>query len=184
MKTCFWVAGGFALLIVMASAPAATAHKGKLPPDALTLVRQASALLAQSPGMSGEVKERLQAALQSKRPEGVDRQKVAAAIARLDRRDVPGARRLLLAAVSPPGMPMPPQGMSPTVPAPSAPSKAQTSAAQPPAPQSMETAMRMSEPLRARFGGTSGEVMLLVVAGVLVAAGLLSLWAGREGASA
>lgn len=38
-------------ILVGVGAAAVQAHKGKLPQDALTLVRQASALLAQNPGM-------------------------------------------------------------------------------------------------------------------------------------
>src|SRR3990172_3292911 len=106
-----WVAAGIlAAGLVGLAAGGALAHKGKLPEDALTLVRQAAALLAQNPGMTGEVRERLQAALKSKKPAGVHLDQVAEALRALEKRDVAGARRLLLAAIMPAGMPMPPAG--------------------------------------------------------------------------
>ena len=173
------------VLTVAAAATGALAHKGKLPPDALTLVQQATALLAQNAGMTGEAKERLQAALRSKQPERVDLQKVAAALPLLDRKDIPGARRLLISAITPAGMPKPPQDVRRTPASSTMPSTGARPepSEQPSAPMlSMETAMRMTEPLRVRFGSTRTEVALLAVAVVLIAAGFLSLWAGREAA--
>ena len=172
-KHALW-AGGIVLVLVAGIAPGARAHKGKLPEDALTLVQQSSALLAQNPGMSGEVKERLRAALQSKRPQGVDLKSVSAALQALDRKDTVGARRLLLAAITPAGAPKPPQGVA--SPAPVSPMAPMTppAVAQPAAP-SMETAMKMAEPLRTRFSGTGAEYGILGAAILLVGLGLVSL---------
>lgn len=179
-KRALW-AGGLALVLIAGVATSAPAHKGKLPEDAKTLVQQASALLAQNPGMAGEVKERLRAALQSKKPEGVDLQAVSAGLKALDNNDTAGARRLLLAAIMPAGMPMPPQGVRRPAPAPSGPPSAPPapSAAAPP---SMETAMKMAEPLRTRFSGTPAEYGLLAAAVVLAGVGLLSLRGKAEAA--
>jgi len=163
-------------MLVTGSVAGAHAHKETLPEDALTLVQQASALLAQNPGMTGEVRERLQAALQSKRPEGVDLEKVAAALEALGRNDRAGARRLLVAATAPPRTPKPPQGVR--RPASAAAGGAVTPAprtAASPAPPSVETAMKMAEPLRTRFSGTPAEYGLLVVAAVLISLGVLTL---------
>src|SRR4030067_3019779 len=92
--------GAMRVLIVLITAAllgllpgAVLAHKGKLPDDALTLVRQASALLAQNPGMTGEVRERLEAALKSKKTEGVRLELVADALQALKQNDPPVARR-------------------------------------------------------------------------------------------
>lgn len=181
-KHALW-AGGIILVLVAGIAPWARAHKGKLPEDALTLVQQSAALLAQNPGMGGEVKERLRAALQSKRPQGVDLKSVSAALQALDRKDTVGARRLLLAAITPTGMPKPPQGI-PRSSASAGPSAAPPvpAAAAPSAPLSMETAMKMAEPLRTRFSGTSGEYGVLIAAVALVTLGLVSLRGKTEGA--
>lgn len=166
-----------AVLLIAGFATGALAHKGKLPDDALTLVQQASALLAQNPGMSGEVKERLRAALQSKRPQGVDLKAVSAAVQALDSKDTAGARRLLTAAIMPAGMPVPPQGVrrpTPASPAPSTAAALPESPAQP-APPSVETAMKMAEPLRVRFAGSATEYALLVAAAVFIGLGGLTL---------
>src|SRR3972149_4954735 len=101
-----WVAAGIlAAGLVGLPAGGGLAPKGQLAGGALTLVRQASALLAQNPGMTGEVRERLQAALNSKKPAGVHLDQVAEAIRVLDKKDGGTARRLLLAAIMPAGMP-------------------------------------------------------------------------------
>jgi len=158
-----------AAALALIPAGEALAHKRKLPEDALTLVRQAAALLAQNPGMTGEVRERLQAALKSRKPEGVRLEQVAEALRALDRRDMAAARRLLAAATMPAGMPMPPPG-----PVGSAPAGEQQ------APPSVEAAMQMSEPLRARFGGSTVEILLLAAGIGLAGLGLFLLRPGRE----
>jgi len=168
----------------------ALAHKGKLPEDALTLVRQASALLAQNPGMTGEVRERLQAALKSKKPAGVHLDQVAEALRVLDKKDVGTARRLLLAAIMPAGMPMPPEGPRGTAPKavatpPSAaplPSPPPAGASgQPPVVQlSVEVAMKMAEPLQARFTGSKAENAILASGLALVGLGLFLLGRTRR----
>ncbi len=169
---------------------AAWAHKEKLPADALTLVRQASALLAQNPGMTGEVKERLEAALKSRKPQGVDLKQVAAALAALDKRDVATARRLLLTSIMPAGMPMPPQ----------APGRAAPQAAGPPPPRatvpasppaaaesapmgaqlSVEAAMTMAAPLQVRFAGSRAETSVLIMGLGFVGLGLFLLGRSRR----
>jgi len=162
----------------------ALAHKGKLPEDALTLVRQASGLLAQDPGMSGETKERLEAALESKRPQGVDLDKVREALTALDRKDIPGARQLLLAAITPAGMPLPPRDVARASPSPSPPPAAVpvpvAPTSMPAAGGSMMETMKMMEPLRSRFAGTPAELGLLAGAVVVIGLGLFSLRGGRE----
>ena len=146
----------------------ALAHKDKLPPDALSLVRQAAALLAQDPKMSGEAKERLEAALKSKDPLGVDLAKVRQALDALTARDIPRARRALAEATAPsasgPPSPQPSPGMVPgmgTAPAADAIAK-----------------MKMAEPLIARYEGTSAEVTTLLAGLVLVVAGVIMLRRG------
>ena len=167
----------------------ALAHKGKLPEDALTLVRQASALLAQNPGMTGEVRERLQAALKSKKPAGVHLDQVAEALRVLDKKDVGTARRLLMAAIMPAGMPMPPEGPGRTAPSaastpPSAaplPSPPAGASGQPPVVQlSVEVAMKMAEPLQARFTGSKAENAILASGLALVGLGLFLLGRTRR----
>lgn len=75
-KVCRWigVARTVAAVILLATVPVGTAlaHKDKLPSDALSLVRQAAALLAQDPKMQAEARERLEVALASKDVRGVD----------------------------------------------------------------------------------------------------------------
>jgi len=168
---------------------AVLAHKGKLPEDALTLVRQASALLAQNPGMTGEVRERLQAALKSKKPAGVHLDQVAEALRTLDKKDVGTARRLLLAAIMPAGMPMPPEGPGRTAPSAAAPPSAAplpspppaVASGQPPAVQlSVEVAMKMAEPLQARFTGSKAENAILAGGLALVGFGLFLLGRTRR----
>ncbi len=168
----------------------ALAHKGKLPEDALTLVRQAAALLAQNPGMTGEVRERLKAALKSKKPAGVHLDQVAEALRALDKKDIGTARRLLLAAIMPYGMPMPPEGPGRTAPraAASPPSAAPLPSpppagvsGQPPAVQlSVEVAIKMAEPLRVRFTGTKAENAVLAGGLGLVGFGLFLLGRTRR----
>ena len=169
---------------------AVLAHKGKLPEDALTLVRQASALLAQNPGMTGEVRERLQAALKSKKPAGVHLDQVAEALRVLDKKDIGTARRLLLAAIMPAGMPMPPEGPGRTAPsaAVTPPSAAPlpspppaVASGQPPGVQaSVEVAMKMAEPLQARFTGSKAENAILAGGLALVGFGLFLLGRTRR----
>ncbi len=167
----------------------ALAHKGKLPEDALTLVRQASALLAQNPGMTGEVRERLQAALKSKKPAGVHLDQVAEALRVLDKKDVGTARRLLMAAIMPAGMPMPPEGPGRTAPRAAAPPSAAplpspppaVASGQPPGVQlSVEVAMKMAEPLQARFTGSKAENAILAGGLALVGFGLFLLGRTRR----
>lgn len=186
-----------AAAVALIPAGAALAHKGKLPEDALTLVRQAAALLAQDPGMTREVRERLQAALKSRKPEGVHLERVAEALRALDRRDVAAARRLLAAAIMPAGMPMPPLGPDGSAALPAAQGRASPPPAaavpvplpvRPPAapvgeqqaPPSVEAAMQMSESLRARFGGSTVEIVLLAAGVGIIGLGLFFLRPGRE----
>ena len=170
-------------------AGAAVAHKGKLPEDALTLVRQASALLAQNPGMTGEVRERLQAALKSKKPAGVHLDQVAEALRVLDKKDVGTARRLLLAAIMPAGMPMPPESPGRTAPSAAAPPSAAPLPSSPPAVASgqppgvelsAEVAMKMAEPLQVRFTGSKAENGILAGGLALVGFGLFLLGRTRR----
>ncbi len=185
-----WVAGGIlAAGLVWVAAGGALAHKGKLPEDALTLVRQAAALLAQNPGMTGEVRERLQAALKSKKPAGVHLDQIAEALRALDKKDVGTARRLLLAAIMPAGMPMPPEGPGRSAPRAAAPSSAAplpspppaVASGQPPGVQvSVEVAMKMAEPLQARFTGSKAENAILASGLALVRFGLFLLGRTRR----
>ncbi len=185
-----WVAGGIlAAGLVGVAAGGALAHKGKLPEDALTLVRQAAALLAQNPGMTGEVRERLQAALKSKKPAGVHLDQIAEALRALDKKDVGTARRLLLAAIMPAGMPMPPEGPGRSAPRAAAPSSAAplpspppaVASGQPPGVQvSVEVAMKMAEPLQARFTGSKAENAILAGGLALVGFGLFLLGRTRR----
>lgn len=151
-----------AISITSAAAASVEAHEGKLPEDALTLVRQAAALLAQDPAMRGEVKERLRAALNSKRPEGVHLDQVKAALQALERNDSASARRLVASSMMPAGMIMSPQRPGGAA-APSVPSSSPAPAPAPaPRPQTVETMMAMAEPLRSDFTGSTAEVTLLV----------------------
>ncbi len=173
------IVGVTTTLLIALGAGGVFAHKEKLPADALTLVRQASALLAQNPGMTGEVRERLEAALKSKKPEGVHLDQVALALRALEKRDVATARRLLLAAIMPAGMPMPPEGprrpaARPTV------TPAAAAPAPPPGVQlSVDVAMRMTEPLRVRFTGSRAETSVLTTGLGLVGLGLFLLGRSR-----
>ncbi|MDQ7850205.1 MAG: hypothetical protein RB148_08025, partial [Armatimonadota bacterium] len=163
----------------------------------------------QNPGMTGEVRERLQAALKSRKPEGVRLEQVAEALRALERRDVATARRLLAMAIMPAGMPMPapgpggsvpprPQGRvglprtapglgSVPVPPPAAPESQQQASPVAPTgrqqaqPASVVAAMQMSEPLRARFGGSTVEILFLAAGIGLVGLGLFLLRPGKEG---
>ena len=156
---------------------AALAHKGKLPDDALTLVRQASALLAQNPGMTGEVRERLEAALKSKKTEGVRLELVVSALQALRQNSTTAARRFLMESTMAAGVPMPPEGVRGAAPRPAA----QVPVPPPPRAQpSADVAMRSAEPLRAAYTGSRGEVGLLASAVVLIVLGLASLVRRRE----
>ena len=175
------------VLLAVASSPA-WGHKGKLPSDALTLVRQAAGLLAQNPGMRGEARERLQAALRSNQTQGVHMDQVAQALQALERGDLSSARRLLIASIMPAGMAMPPSGPRratapagpPPAPSPSAllnPS-GQMAAGEmrpPVAPPSVETAMRTAEPLRPRFDSSPAEIVLLLVGALVAGTGVVTL---------
>ena len=176
-----WMTAGLVVAgLVGLSAGSALAHKGKLPEDALTLVRQAAALLAQNPAMTGEVRERLQLALKSRKPAGVHLDQVAEALRALDNKDIGAARRLLTAALMPAGMPMPPEG--PGRPA------AQAKVAPPPSPAgpppavqlSLETAMKMAAPLRVRFTGSRTETSVLATGLAFVGLGLFLLGRSRR----
>ena len=172
-----------AYLLAMAAGPV-PAHR--LPEDALTLVRQASAILAQSPAMTGEVSERLKAALKSKKPQGVRLDQVAEALRAIEKGDIAAARRLLMASIMPAGMPMPPEGTRrprPQAPgtAPSVPPPPTQPLAVPPSqPQSAGVAVKTAGPLRPRFAGSPPEIAILAAALALIGLGLTSLWRGRE----
>ncbi|MDR7451329.1 MAG: hypothetical protein QN141_05300 [Armatimonadota bacterium] len=176
-------AGVLTFLLVGGAATGATAHKGKLPEDALTLVRQASGLLAQNPAMTGEVKERLEAVLESKKTAGVNLGQVREALRALDRGDIAEARRLLIASIGPAGLVKPPEGPGRSV---SSPAPAATGAVSPPAPAvqppmppSADVAMKMAEPLRVRFARSPVEIALLAAALALIGLGATSLRRGR-----
>lgn len=173
--------------LVGLGASVAEAHKGKLPEDALTLVRQAAALLAQNPAMTGEVRERLELALKSRKPAGVHLDQVALALRALDRRETAGARRLLLASIMPAGMPMPPERPRLSVPQPAPPLVRRSPAPAPPPvtqqpspPPSVEVAMKMTEPLSVRFTGSPAEVLVAAAGLALMGLGLLLLWSSPE----
>ncbi len=160
----------------------ALAHKGKLPEDALTLVRQASALLAQNPGMTGEARERLELALRSTKTQGVNLDQVRAALAALDRADIAAARRLLVASIRAAGMPGPPAGVARTVPPPVPEPQGGRAPAVPgilTPPPPVDVAMKMAEPLRVGFTGSPAEGALLAVAFGLIGLGLTTLWRSR-----
>ena len=175
------VIAALGLVLAQGSADIALAHKGKLPPDALSLVRQAAALLAQDPKMQGEVKERLDAALKSADTRGVDLVKVKQARDALAAGDVPAARRALAEAI-PPGTPAPavpsvespPQPRVTPMPGPGAPPKQPS-----PTPDPMAE-MKMAEPLLVRFGGTSAEIGALMLGLALVVVGLVALRGERR----
>lgn len=175
-----WIFAGFlALGLVFTLAGGSLAHQEKLPPDALTLVRQASALLAQNPKMVGEARERLEAALKSKKPEGVNLSKVSEALQALEKMDILTARRLLAESTVAAGPPKPPE----------APRTAATRVPPPliqsaPMEQSAEVAMKLGEPLRSRFTGSAAEVAILLVGLASIVTGLVLLWRGQEGAQA
>lgn len=182
--TMKWVLTGFlsATLLVLTTG-SVTAHKGRLPEDALTLVRQASALLAQNPAMTGEVRERLEAALRSNKPQGVHLDQVEEALRALKQQDIARARRLLMASMMPAGMPMPlgsPRAASqmPVVPIPISPTVVRPPA-QPSDRSSVDVAMKMAAPLRPRFTGSTAEIAILGVALALIGLGLVSLWHRR-----
>ncbi len=168
------IAGILTTGLLVVATGAGLAHKGRLPEDALTLVRQASALLAQNPAMTGEVRERLEAALESRNPEGVRLDQVAEALRALDNSDIAATRRILMLSMMPAGKPMPPAG--PTHVPPSSPGRPPS----PSRPPSVDAAMKMAEPLRVRFTGSTAEIMILAAAVGLIGFGLLSLWRGRE----
>jgi|GEM_PF-3726649 len=174
------VVAGF---LVGIGATGALAHKGKLPEDALTLVRQASGLLAQNPGMSGEARERLEAALTSKKTAGVNLEQVREALAALEKRDIAAVRRLLLAAIAPTVVPQPSEGTKPPASTP-APVVGPIPSPAPPAPMpmsppQMELAMRMAEPLKVGFTRSTVETVLLAVSLALIGFGVAALWRSR-----
>lgn len=180
-----WLATGVTAAALLLAAGNVMAHKGRLPEDALTLVRQASALLAQNPSMTGEVRERLEAALKSRKPEGVRLDQVAEALHALENSDIAAARRILMLSMMPAGRPMPPAG--PTHVPPSSPGRPpspstpdRSPGVEPSGPPSVDAAMKMAEPLRVRFAGSTAEIMILAVAVGLIGFGLLSLWRGGE----
>jgi hypothetical protein len=159
-------------------------------PWLLALLLTPAPLLAQNPGMTGEVRERLQAALKSKKPAGVHLDQVTEALRALDKKDIGTARRLLLAAIMPAGMPMPPEGPGRTAPEAAAtpPSAAPLpspppagASGQPPVVQlSVDTAMKMTEPLQARFTGSKAERAILVSGLAFVGFGLFLLGRTRR----
>ncbi len=178
------IAGIMTLALLALATGAGLAHKGRLPEDALTLVRQASALLAQNPAMTGEVRERLEAALKSRKPRGVRLEQVAEALRALERQDIAAARRLLMISIMPDGMPVPLENpgaasQMPAVPSPVSPTPAPPRV-QHSKPSSVTAAMAMAESLRMRFTSSRAEVAILVLALVLVGLGLTSLWRTRE----
>ncbi len=162
------------MTIAGAVSAAAFAHEGKLPEDALTLVQQSAALLAQNPAMTDEVRERLQAALKSRKPQGVHLDQVTQALQALQRKDIGTARRLLLESIMPAGMPMPAQGPGPQTAAAAPPP------AQPSPPPSVDVAMKMTEPLQVRFGRSKAEDVVLALSLALIGFGLTTLRRGRE----
>jgi hypothetical protein len=173
-----------AILLVTVPAGTALAHKSKLPSDALSLVRQAAALLAQDPKMQGEARERLEAALASKDVRGVDLTQVKQALDALAAGDIPAARRALTGAVisgtastaAPPEAAAsgsgPAAGMAPMTAGPSGSTVAQPAVS---SPADTIAAMKMSEPLVARFGRSPGELATLFVGIALIAVGLGAL---------
>ncbi len=171
------------IVLVGESSGVALAHKDKLPTDALSLVTQAAALLAQDPKMSGEAKERLEAALKSKNPRGVDLVKVKQALDALAARDVSGARRALIEATATPAAGTPvlpprsgasPDAASPSAPGPSSSMPGAVAEQRPQVPDAMAQ-MKMAEPLVARYGGTPGEVTGVVTGLALVVVGFVML---------
>lgn len=178
------IAGILTTGLLVVAMGAGLAHKGRLPEDALTLVRQASALLAQNPAMTGEVRERLEAALKSRKARGVRLEQVAEALRALERQDIAAARRLLMISIMPDGMPVPPASSGAATQMPAVPSPASPTPAPPRVqqlkPSSVDAAMAMAESLRVRFTGSRAEVAMLALALVLVGLGLTSLWSTRE----
>ena len=176
-------------VLLVGSIDVALAHKGKLPNDALSLVRQAAALLAQDPGMLAEVRERIDAALKATDVRGVDLARVRQARDALAAGDIPAARRALAEAVipaastppAPPTQPVtPPQpGTTPGTPpiGPLAPGPGAAQEQRAPAPDAM-AAMKMAEPLAARYGGTPTEVITVLAGLALIAVGLVGLRRG------
>ena len=175
-----------AIGLAQASANVALAHKGKLPTDALSLVRQAAALLAQDPKMTAEVKERLDAALTSRDPRGVNLANVEQARSALASGDILATRRLLADAIVPvsagtpaPSMPPSTSTTAGTIPMPPAASPPGSAEAVRPATAEQMATMKMAEPLVSRYTGTLGESTTVLVGLVLVVAGLVMLRRGR-----
>ncbi len=171
------------IALVGGSSGVALAHKDKLPPDALSLVRQAAALLAQDPKMSGEAKERLEAALTSRDPRGIVLAKVTQALNALAARDIPGARRALAEATAMPeaGSPAAPTqpGTSPQTASPPAPRPSPVPGVAPEQRPSVPDAMarmKMAEPLAVWYGGTPGELTALVAGLAFVVVGFVTLF--------
>jgi hypothetical protein len=173
-----WVPVVIAAAVLWGSAGHALAHKGKLPDDALALVRQAAALLAQDPTMLGEAMERLGAALNTKNTAGVDLVKVRQAREALLARNIPATRQALAEAVpsgpsAPP--PMSPGGAPPAA-QPSPPGVASEPRAAPPDPMAQ---MKMAEPLVVRYAGAPAETAIVLVGAALAVVGVASLRRGR-----
>lgn len=183
---CLALTAVLGALLVQGQMDIALAHKGKLPKDALTLVRQAAALLAQDPRMIAEVRERLDAALQSADSGAVDLAKVRQARDALAAGDILAARRALVDAIGA-GTPSPPGAPARSVPLPRSGATPGTMPVGPPSPepgglpqqQPAAVAMKMAEPLTTRFGGTSAEVATVLVGLALIAVGLVVLRPGR-----
>ena len=127
--------------------------------------------------MTAEVKERLEAALKSKRPQGVDLPAVAAALRALNAKDTVGARRLLLAALTPAGTPTPRQSVR-RAPAPTEPPSASIAPTTPeqPVPRPGDVVMSLGEPLRVGFARSTAETVILSIALALIGLGLTWLW--------
>ncbi len=173
-----WVPVIIAAAILWSSAGIALAHKGKLPDDAVTLVRQAAALLAQDPTMLGEAMERLDAALKTKNTAGIDLVKVQQDREALLARNMPATRRALAEAV-PSGTSAPPPmspGGAPPVAQPSPQGAASETRAAPPEPMAQ---MKMAEPLVVRYGGAPAETAIILVGAALAVVGAVSLRRGR-----
>lgn len=158
-----------AIALVLAASAPALAHKEKLPKDALTLVRQASAILAKDRKMAGEARERLDAALLSSDPRGVRMEFVHEARAALEAGRVEEARRLLARALLPAPAPRPAKPKGASGPA--------TSVPPPPAPrpQTTEERMRMDQALAPRYTGSAPEIGTAAAGVALLVAGLLGL---------
>jgi hypothetical protein len=127
--------------------------------------------------MTGEVRERLEAALKSKKAQGVRLELVASALQALQQNSPAAARRLLAESTMAAGIPMPPEGVRGAAPRPAA----QVPVPPPPPPQaSVDVAMRFAEPLRPAYTGSRAETVLLASALVLIVLGLAALSRRRK----